>query len=149
MKATRRRTPLSVRFAKFVLSGPPSTCWPWLGASNQFGYGQIRDGERARLATHVALEIDGRPRPDGALALHSCDNPICVNPNHLRWGTKRDNTLDMIERGQFRTPFIRQDRCVRGHDLGLTRHISRGGHSSCRECNTIRLRERRAHEHVR
>lgn len=32
-------------------------------------------------------------------ALHSCDNPPCVNPHHLRWGTNRENALDRAERG--------------------------------------------------
>ncbi|MCY0957741.1 HNH endonuclease [Streptomyces sp. H27-H5] len=57
--------------------------------------------EGKRLATHVALEVDGRPRPGNLHALHSCDTPSCVNPAHLRWGTNADNVKDRGRRGRF------------------------------------------------
>lgn len=55
-------------------------------------------GNRHTLASHIALHLDGRPRPEGASALHSCDNPGCVNPAHLRWGTQAENIQDRVSR---------------------------------------------------
>ena len=58
------------------------------------GYGQLQIEGKSRKATHIALELAGKPRPQGLLALHSCHNPPCVNPRHLRWGTHQDNMDD-------------------------------------------------------
>lgn len=94
-----RAAPLEERFwAKVDVRGPDE-CWPWLGANVQ-GYGQIGVQQKTVLATHVSLELDGRPRPPGAYALHSCDTPSCCNPGHLRWGTQAENVADMISRGR-------------------------------------------------
>lgn len=57
------------------------------------------------VASRIALEMKlGHEIPDGMLAIHSCDNPRCVNPAHLRPGTHLDNTQDAIERGRHKNP---------------------------------------------
>lgn len=93
------------RFWEKVERHGPDECWLWKGASTANGYGQMAIGEGGRkaLATHIALAIDGRFRHhQQMLALHSCDNPICVNPRHLRWGTSKENTADCMGRGRMR-----------------------------------------------
>lgn len=80
----------------------PDECIDWPFWKDYQGYGRISNKENRRgmkdRATHVILESSGKPRPSKAFALHSCDNPSCVNPNHLRWGTHQDNTDDMCSR---------------------------------------------------
>lgn len=80
----------------------PDECWLWTGQRNHAGYGVIRArGARKNLrVTHIVLEESGFSRPEGAHALHSCDNPSCVNPAHLRWGTRAENTADRVSRGR-------------------------------------------------
>lgn len=83
-------------------------CWPWLSAVNHNGYGiltvKLDDRRRNLRATHLSLELDGRQRPLDLHALHSCDNPACVNAAHLRWGTNHENILDRMQRGRRGAP---------------------------------------------
>ena len=75
-------------------------CWEWPFARREFGHGYIEYEGRNYSAHAVALILSGSPRPKGLLALHSCDNPPCVNPAHLRWGTGADNHDDMAIRNR-------------------------------------------------
>jgi hypothetical protein len=76
--------------------------WPW--STSPKGYGQLSNGGRLALVSHLVLEATGRPRPAGQTALHSCDRPVCAAPWHLRWGTQRENTADMMSRGRQVAP---------------------------------------------
>lgn len=74
-------------------------CWPWLGAKRKTGHGSFLLEGKVRSASAVALFLSGKPPRRGKTqALHSCDNPMCCNPKHLRWGTYGDNIRDMVER---------------------------------------------------
>jgi hypothetical protein len=86
----------------------PNECWPWTGPLSHKGYGRycvnrVRKGAHAYAL--IAAGIEQPPAPSNN-ALHSCDNPPCCNPAHLRWGTSDDNTKDRNERnpGYSRNP---------------------------------------------
>lgn len=94
------RKPLAERFWSFVLPEPNSGCWLWTGNDGAGGYGVICYGKNM-LATHVSLALAGRPKPSPtSVACHHCDVTLCVNPDHLYWGTMKQNTADMFRRGR-------------------------------------------------
>lgn len=76
-------------------------CWEWpFAISKRDGYGRVYFDGSSRNAHHVALLLT-TPQPIGSdHALHSCDNPACVNPSHLRWGTPQDNMTDKVSRNR-------------------------------------------------
>jgi predicted NBD/HSP70 family sugar kinase len=92
------KTSLRGRFFAHVRRSP--TCWIWTGATDPDGYGVMADGPKTRGAHRVSYELHHRQIPPGALIMHSCDVPACVNPAHLCVGTKRTNALDMTMKGR-------------------------------------------------
>ena len=92
--------PLQERFERHV--DRSGDCWLWTGSMNQAGYGQMRVGRRGRIFSvhRLSYEWKNGPIPDGLCVCHKCDNPSCVNPDHLFLGTYRDNTQDMIRKGR-------------------------------------------------
>ncbi|PTQ64481.1 HNH endonuclease [Sphingomonas sp. PP-CE-3G-477] len=89
-------------------------CWLWNAAKAPRGYGLFcTKGERI-LAHRYSLFLATGELPADKMALHSCDNPRCVNPKHLRWGTQFDNMQDASNRKRIRN--MRKTHCVRGHE---------------------------------
>jgi hypothetical protein len=81
----------------------PDECWPFKGGGNYDGYCSYRGKGAHRHACALAHgEI-----PEGMRALHSCDNPQCCNPNHLRIGTQQQNMIEKFQRGRH-TDFARK-----------------------------------------
>lgn len=74
-------------------------CWEWQGARTEKGYGRLSINNRDKRAHRVAWELTYGPIPQGLLVCHHCDNPSCINPNHLFIGTHQDNINDAIKKG--------------------------------------------------
>ena len=74
-------------------------CLEWTGCSTASGYGRTKAYGKYWLTHRLALHLEGIDI-SGHLVLHSCDNPRCCNPDHLRTGTHQDNTDDKFSRGR-------------------------------------------------
>lgn len=81
-------------------------CLNWTGATKGFGYGYTTigsrtDGTRKTITTHRAMWIATHGSiPDGIWVLHHCDNPKCINPDHLYLGDRADNVRDRETRNR-------------------------------------------------
>jgi HNH endonuclease len=98
-----------VRVWQRVSQRGPDECWPWTGSKHTRGYGRYslyrgkRNGAsywRVLRATRVIYFLTTGYDPGFAEVLHTCDNPQCCNPKHLRAGTHRENMDDMVNRGR-------------------------------------------------
>ena len=81
------------------------TCWNWTGSKRNKGYGAFvfarPDGKVVQGRAHrFSYEIHKEEIPKGLFVLHKCDNPACVNPDHLFLGTNQDNVDDMMRKGR-------------------------------------------------
>lgn len=72
-------------------------CWNWTGIRRKGGYNQIRINKKNILTHRFSWELHFSKIPDESFVLHKCNNPSCVNPNHLKLGTHEDNMKYMIE----------------------------------------------------
>lgn len=83
----------------------PSGCWEWQLSRSKRGYGQISVGHQRQAYAHrVSYFVFNGPISEGLVVRHKCDNPCCVNPEHLEVGTQADNMNDCKERGRLSPP---------------------------------------------
>jgi hypothetical protein len=111
-----------------------SACWVWTAARCSDGYGNFYFGGRVVPAHRAALALFRGVDAGDRLVCHRCDNPRCVNPDHLFVGTHQDNADDKMRKG--RHTWANKTHCVRGHPLsGDNLRIARNsGARVCREC---------------
>ena len=118
--AVSRRT-LQERLESKMIPEPNSGCWLWLGGTNIVTCGRREPEHRPVIwfkgkheyANRISFLAYKGSIPEGRLILHSCDNSLCVNPDHLYAGTHQDNSNDMIQRK--RNHWQKQTHCKYGH----------------------------------
>lgn len=93
----KRNSPFEDRF----IPEPNSGCWLWLGGTQSQGYGMLGPRNAKVLASRYAYEKYRGPIPPKLQVLHKCDTPLCVNPDHLFVGTRRDNMQDASRKGRM------------------------------------------------
>ena len=78
-------------------------CWVWTGAKHGKGYGLFDKRWLGTARAHrISWIIHNGPIPTGMLVCHHCDNPPCINPNHLFIGSAKDNAQDARSKGRLR-----------------------------------------------
>ena len=93
------------RFLEKVDVKSNDKCWEWLGYKTWEGYGRLRNLNREKILVHrFSWLIHFGKIPEGMLICHHCDNPPCVNPEHLFMGTHQDNAIDRERKNRRKAP---------------------------------------------
>jgi len=119
---------------KFIVK---NECWVWTGHRNRQQYGAVYWNKTSCRAHRVVYEILVGKIPPGKLICHKCDNPPCVNPDHLFVGTQVENIQDSLKKGRHANKI--KTHCRRGHEYNEenTKIKPANGHRVCIECRKI------------
>ena len=115
-------------------------CWNWIAVIGSNGYGRFWFNRKLWLAHRIAFLLAGKEIPNGLVMDHTCRNRRCVNPDHLRTITSKENTLigEGITARRLRSPT-----CAKGHiwDKETTRINSKTGGRQCEICRSAGHKE--------
>lgn len=108
-------------------------CWLWTaGIYRGRGYGMVNLGRYAdgrqhtEYAHRVAYVLAKGDIPAGAVVMHGCDVPACVNPAHLSLGTQGDNVRDASQKGRSCVPHLKARRLTDGDVAAICASLASG-----------------------
>lgn len=120
-------------------------CWEFRRNRNRRGYGRLTLPDQTKILAHrLSWELNVGPIPAGLYVCHHCDNPPCVNPDHLFLGTCADNAADMAAKGRGSNQHKAKTHCKHGHEFTPDNtYVEKGGGRHCRTCLRERMRRLR------
>jgi len=107
-------------------------CWNWIAGKDKDGYGKIKIDGKMVQAHRASWVIHNGDIPNGMCVLHRCDNPSCVNPEHLFIGTRLDNARDRDVKG--RNGYSKITHCPKGHEYSPENTTIWHGQRKCKSC---------------
>ena len=115
---------------------PQGECLIFNGFLNKAGYGRFWVNRKPLYAHRFSYMAFRGPLEPGKVIMHSCDNPSCVNPKHLKQSSQGKNLLDCSKKG--RNYYLSKSHCPRNHPYsGDNLYITPKGHRQCRDCKKI------------
>jgi HNH endonuclease len=86
-----------------------TNCWNWTKYKNKKGYGTVKINKTMQLAHRMSYKQATGSLLDKKHVLHRCDNPSCINPDHLWEGDNLDNVIDKVNKGRQGSKLTKQD----------------------------------------
>jgi hypothetical protein len=128
-------------------------CWIWTASVNKQGYGALSIGKKQIRAHRVSYMLFKGQIPDGMHVCHSCDNPSCVNPDHLWIGTPKDNAKDCLMKNRFPIGQRAGRAKLTEHEVIMIRRATIVGKAIAKKYNisleqVYNIRQRRSWKHV-
>ena len=113
-----------------------AVCREFQGCKTPAGYGLKWDSytQKLHLAHRLAYEDFWGELPRGFIVMHTCDNPSCIDPIHLRLGTKGNNLKDAYDKGRYINQHTKKTHCKHGHELPK---VEQGKSRRCSECRKV------------
>lgn len=123
-------------------------CIEWDGPIHKSGYAYTRKERSAKSPLtpvhRLVWEEERGPIPEGMDVCHRCDNPPCINIDHLFLGTHAENMKDMVLKGRLTSANLAKTSCKRGHAFtGDNTYTTKQGWRECRTC--LRMHHRRSY----
>ncbi len=112
-------------------------CWLWKGYVDKHGYGKKHVRPYGTQLSHrISYAIANGPI--SKIIMHKCDQPLCCRPDHLKEGTYKENTQDMLSKGRNRNQNTGKLVCTHGHELtgGNVYIMGKSNHRRCRACQS-------------
>jgi len=132
---------LPERLENKIIPEPNSGCWLWIGACGKYGHGQLTWPGHSRSAHRAVYEfLNGPVAPELDMDHFWCNNPSCVNPEHVRPVSSQENTLRSNK--TIAGKFLARDCCAQGHpfDEANTIYENRSRARVCRTCKDRAIR---------
>lgn len=109
MARVYEKKPMGERLSKYLVD-PVTGCWNWTGSLDRDGYGRMIGSDKGKriftFAHRASYEYHkghiGPIDSNTGCVLHTCDNPSCINPDHLYLGDQAQNGLDKKLRGRVK-----------------------------------------------
>jgi len=135
MKGRRHESLSEVLPGNYLVS--ETGCWNWTKGKMPFGYGVVTFQQKQIRTHRLSWMIHRGKIPAGMCVCHRCDNPSCINPDHLFLGTFGDNNRDMKAKGRMKHNHAGKRFCKRGHEFTEENTRVYQGRRYCRECKRI------------
>jgi hypothetical protein len=135
------------RFWAKVDKETENECWEWTAATSSKGYGQFAIGGVSKSTHRISYIMHKGKIPDGLMICHTCNNPPCVNPNHLYAGSNKENMQQASN--EKRLAPQQKTHCKAGHEFtpentALYKQKKRGNALTrvCKTCKKINDKRR-------
>lgn len=134
MKREPKRLPVHEHFKTRYVIDEITGCWNWQHFKTPQGYGKYKRVKGETIA-HRASYILHKGIIDQECVCHTCDNPSCVNPEHLFLGSKLDNNRDRANKKRNNHRNDGKTHCKRGHEFNeQNTGIRKSNTRYCKQC---------------